>query len=325
MSDIIQLSARAANQSVSEVITPGIVSIFIQGFETGLVLSQLSQWLALERTEGIAMTLLVIYVTTIGFLETAVCFASAYRIYVRGFGQTIIPEWTESVHVILSALVAAPIQAYFISRCYHILKRNFCLIIPLIITLITNVVTAAWATAWLFRVHAARRANIAAVASGAAPYRPSPTTIFYPFVLSITLPAALDITITSILLFSLTNFLRRIHAGHIRRRITRYMIVIWQAVIPPCFCAIGLVIKYITFTQTQPGGRQAWYPAIQAMLGKLYVLSLFFTLNNRMDLTEAHEPPITYVSTFNTSLNGVGSPRQRYVFSVQLTDQEQQC
>jgi hypothetical protein len=111
MSNIVLSATVGANQSVSEVITPGIVSIFIQGLETGLVLSQLSQWLALERTEGTAMTLLVIYVTTIGLsaftltirpllislttrygtrsLETAACFISAYRIYVLNFGQPV--------------------------------------------------------------------------------------------------------------------------------------------------------------------------------------------------------------------------------------------
>jgi hypothetical protein len=40
------------------------------------------------------------------------------------------------------------------------------------------------------------------------------------------------------------------------------MIVIWQAVIPPSFCAIALVIKYITLTQSQPvRGFSALYSA----------------------------------------------------------------
>jgi hypothetical protein len=152
------------------------------------------------------------------------------------------------------------------------------------------------------------------------------------------------------------------------------MIVIWQAVIPPSFCAIALVIKYITLTQSQPvRGFSALYSACNAAIaspqlthkpfgskgettsveprnssyaGKAVciiiifytvrlphlgasVVGLYLTLedrNNRMDLTETQEPPVTYVSTFNNmSLNGMGSPRQRYAFSVQLTDREQQC
>lgn len=53
-------------QSISNVLSPGIVSLFIQGLETGLVLSQFSQWFSLERKEGITITVLVLFVTTIG-------------------------------------------------------------------------------------------------------------------------------------------------------------------------------------------------------------------------------------------------------------------
>jgi len=54
------------SQSISNVLGPGIVSLFIQGLETGLVFSQFSQWLSLERKEGIAISVLVIFVTTVG-------------------------------------------------------------------------------------------------------------------------------------------------------------------------------------------------------------------------------------------------------------------
>jgi hypothetical protein len=69
MSDYVQLSAAAATgttQSISNVLSPGIVSLFVQGLETGFVISQLSQWLSLDRKEGTAITVLVIFVTTVG-------------------------------------------------------------------------------------------------------------------------------------------------------------------------------------------------------------------------------------------------------------------
>lgn len=53
-------------QSISNVLSAGIVSLFIQGLETGLVFSQFSRWLSLERKEGIAITVLVLFVTTVG-------------------------------------------------------------------------------------------------------------------------------------------------------------------------------------------------------------------------------------------------------------------
>ncbi|KAF8494842.1 hypothetical protein F5888DRAFT_605805 [Russula emetica] len=319
MSDYDQLLSAAGipppipPQSISNVLSPGIISLFIQGLETGLVFSQFSQWLSLERKEGITITVLVLFVTTVGFVETAVCFTSAWRIYVRHYGQVILPGWTEFVHGMLSTLVAAPIQAYFIYRCYHIMKNTY-IIIPLVATLISTVVAAGWVTAWIFRMHAAARISA---------HQPTGNQmVYYPFVVFLTLPAVLDITITSILLRSLIKFLKRIHAEHLRRRVVRYIVVTWQAVIPPCFCAVSLLILYLSFTYAHPGKPQMWYPAIQAMLGKLYILSLYFTLNNRMDLTNDPPVPVTYVTTVGA--DNMGSPTQRYVVTLPFAEQSEQ-
>ncbi|KAI0255438.1 hypothetical protein BJV78DRAFT_672325 [Lactifluus subvellereus] len=314
MTDFVQVSAQSPPQSISEVLAPGIVGLFVQGLETGLVITQLSHWLCLERTESAVVNILVTFVTIIGFVETGVTFASAWRIYVLDFGQLVIPGWTESVHVMLSALVAIPIQAYFIRSCYHIMNRNIYLIIPLILALISSAILAGWVTSWIFHVHAAAQSN------GVIHL---PVKISPPFVACLAVPAVLDVVITSILFYSLTNLLKRIHAEHLRRRVTRFMIVIWQTAIPPCVCAIALLVKYFVFTEVHPGKRQMWYATIQAMLGKLYVLSLYYSLNNRMDL--AHEPPTTYVPTMNTSLGVMSTPARQYVFSVHFPDPEQQC
>jgi hypothetical protein len=59
---------------MSNVLGPGIVSLFVQGLETGLVLSQFSQWLSLERKEGITITVLVLFVTTVGLSAHSLSF-----------------------------------------------------------------------------------------------------------------------------------------------------------------------------------------------------------------------------------------------------------
>ncbi len=66
MSHFVQLSVRAPQQSIGEVRAPGIVGLFVQGFQTGLVVSQLAQWLNLKRTESASMVALVAFVTAIG-------------------------------------------------------------------------------------------------------------------------------------------------------------------------------------------------------------------------------------------------------------------
>jgi len=69
------------SQSISNVLSPGIVNLFVQGLETGLVFSQFSQWISLQRKEGIAITVLVLFVTTVGlsarffvFVLSELCF-----------------------------------------------------------------------------------------------------------------------------------------------------------------------------------------------------------------------------------------------------------
>jgi len=77
MSDAIQLSAGVPAQSISEVLGPGIIGLFVQGLETGLVLSQSSQWLCNGRRDGIAIILLVLFVTTVG-LSVFPCFSQPF-------------------------------------------------------------------------------------------------------------------------------------------------------------------------------------------------------------------------------------------------------
>lgn len=36
------------------------------------------------------------------------------------------------------------------------------------------------------------------------------------------------------------------------QRVLRYTVVIWQAVIPPCLCAVSLLILYLLFTHAHP-------------------------------------------------------------------------
>jgi hypothetical protein len=66
MSDFVHISARSPPQSISEVLAPGIVGLFVQGLETGLVITQLSRWLYVGRLDSMPVNILVIFVTTIG-------------------------------------------------------------------------------------------------------------------------------------------------------------------------------------------------------------------------------------------------------------------
>ena len=61
------LGVASGSQSQASVLSPGIVGLFIQGIETGMVFSQLATWLSLPgRTEHRFITILTVFITTVG-------------------------------------------------------------------------------------------------------------------------------------------------------------------------------------------------------------------------------------------------------------------
>ncbi|KAI0263213.1 hypothetical protein BC834DRAFT_888024 [Gloeopeniophorella convolvens] len=284
-------------QSQGNVIAPGIVGLFIQGLETGLVISQLSRWLSTaEHTEGIFMSLLVIFVATVGFVQTGICFASVWRNYVQHFGQLFTPTWADFIHVILTLPIAVPIQALMIRRCYYIVGKNMYIIGPLVLLLLSSIAMSIWGTVISFRFEATD--------AGHDVRYPKPF-IAYPFLMCIVLPAVLDFMLTGILLFYLTRSMKRVYSEHIRRRISRLITVAWQSAVPPTICSICLAVIYIENSTLHPRNPTLWYPVLMAMTGKLYVLSLFYMLNTRIPLADGSRT--TYVSTLTVPVGGMAT------------------
>ncbi|OJT01994.1 hypothetical protein TRAPUB_7528 [Trametes pubescens] len=62
-------------------------------------------------------------------------------------------------------------------------------------------------------------------------------------------------------------------------------VMIWEAALPPCICAVLTVLTYLTLVD-----KNYWDLTFQAILGKLYVISLFVTLNGRADLQDGPVP-----------------------------------
>jgi len=58
-------------------------------------------------------------------------------------------------------------------------------------------------------------------------------------------------------------------------------LLIWEAAIPPTLCALVTLVTYLTQVN-----QNYWNLAFQAVLGKLYVISLFVSLNGRADLQQ---------------------------------------
>jgi hypothetical protein len=93
--------------SQGNVLAPGVIGLLVQGIETGLVFCKLSMWCSLpEHTESLYVSAMTGFVTILGLWElfmscmlcrpdrtqsvqTGIFFASAWRIYVKDFGQPV--------------------------------------------------------------------------------------------------------------------------------------------------------------------------------------------------------------------------------------------
>ncbi|KAH8993161.1 hypothetical protein EDB92DRAFT_439305 [Lactarius akahatsu] len=266
MPDLPATALRDASgpQSRLNALSPGLVGLFVQGIEIGMVFSQLATWMSLPgRTERRFITVLTVFITTVGFVQTAVYFLSIWRIYVEHYGEPVVPAWTERVHILFTVLISIPVQSLLIWRCYYILKRNAYLIIPLLLLMLGSAALAIFDTIDLFGLGSRESSN--------AP-------VFWPLLLYCALTSILDIILSSILFYYLTQSRKRIYVDHTVQWISRHIIIVWQSVIPPTVCTLVISILYGLSQHLSPGPGLMWYPTLQAVIGKLYVLSHFHNM-----------------------------------------------
>ncbi|KAH9020612.1 hypothetical protein EDB84DRAFT_1514989 [Lactarius hengduanensis] len=291
-------------QSRVNALGPGIVGLFVQGIEIGMVFSQLATWMSLPgRSERRFITVLTVFITTVGFVQTAIYFLSIWRIYVEHYGEPLVPAWTERVHIILTVLISIPVQSLLIWRCYYILKRNAYLIIPLLLLLLGSAVVAIFDT-------------IDLLLPGSGVGQSSNAPVFWPLLLYCAFTSILDIILSSILFYYLTQSRKRIYVDHTVQWISRHIIIVWQSVIPPTVCTLGISILYGVSQHLSPGPGLMWYPTLQAVIGKLYVLSHFYNINSRTQFVGEQDQPSTYISALTVpALHGmsttINAPEER--------------
>lgn len=277
-------------QSQTDVLGPGIAGLLIQGVLSGLVLGQFCRWFsAAERNDSTAFSILVVFVTGVGFAQTGMLFASSWAKYVKKFGQDLCPDWTDYTQALPALVIAVPIQALMIRRCYYIVGQNNYVLALLVSFLITSSVLSIWSisTSLKFETTPIAKTHL---------HLPQTVGISYPYLMSLILPSILDVTLSGILLYYLTRTMKRVYARHMRRRVAYLMTAVWKSAIPPTLCAVFLCMLYVQFAGAQKKKPQFWYSTIQGMIGKLYVLSLFYIINDdtpTQELTTAFVPTLT--------------------------------
>ncbi|KAH8988378.1 hypothetical protein EDB92DRAFT_2011670 [Lactarius akahatsu] len=282
-------------QSQASVLGPGIVGLFIQGIESGLVIAQFSQWF--DRSESSVLSTVIIFVTVVGLAQSGICFASAWSKYVQQFGMFPRSGWGDYVQLIPTLAISVPVQALMIRRCYYLVSENMIIITPLVLLLLASVVVSLWSTVLIFR----EVAFDVALITPSDPVRLQKLAgVSWPYLMSILLPAVLDLALTGILLYYLTRTAKRVYAIHNRRRIFRLANIVWQSALPPTLCAICVSAVYLHYAIAPDIAMAMWLSVIQAMTGKLYVLSLFYMINTQP--LKPNEQPTTVMSTLTVPM-----------------------
>ncbi|KAH9976621.1 hypothetical protein BGW80DRAFT_1289437 [Lactifluus volemus] len=301
--------------SQGNVLAPGVIGLLVQGIETGLVFCKLSMWCSLpEHTESLYVSAMTGFVTILGFVQTGIFFASAWRIYVKDFGQPVVLDWTSSPHILLNMLIATPIQSWLIWHSYNILKKKLYIVIPLLALLLASIIISIVATVEILLTCSGKgRIHTKAI-----------------LVLTGIFPSVLDIAISVILFCYLAQAKKRVYTEQMRQYIARMTTIVWQSAIPPTLFTIGVAITLFVSQRFQPAKSEVWCPTLQAMVGKLYILSLFYNLNSRG--LPVKERGSKYISTLTVPTLDVTTTincntREAHVeaqnFTLHLADEEE--
>lgn len=169
--------------------------------------------------------------------------------------------------------MGAPVQAFLIWRCWTLTNRRWSVLVFLSLILLASIISSIIVTVETFQIQFT-------VLTAATPVPALPLNV--EFILSLTSSAVLDVAVTGILLIYLARSRPSVISSRFRMIMRRLTILVWEAAVPPCACAIVTTVTYATLVNYN-----YWDLAFQAVLGKLYVISLFVTLNGRAELANA--------------------------------------
>jgi len=189
--------------------------------------------------------------------------------------------------------MSVPVQALMIRRCYYLVGKKLSIVTPLVLLLVATIVTSLWSMVLIIRFVTSINAK------DPSPSIESTGMASWLYLISILLPSALDLTLTGILLYYLTQTMKHVYSPHTRKRISRLTNIVWQSALPPTLCTICLCVVCVQFSAAHQVDLEYWPKVIQAMIGKLYVLSLFYMINAQPlgGTLQPVEQPTTFIST----------------------------
>ncbi|KDQ57278.1 hypothetical protein JAAARDRAFT_58743 [Jaapia argillacea MUCL 33604] len=239
-------------------IGPSVFGLLAQALQMGVLVDQSAEFWYRADNETTIVKLIVAFVSMVAIFQTSASFYSVWHSCITMVSMT----WVEKMTNIINLWMAGPVQAFWIWRCWMLTGKSLFTIIPLVSLLLGSVATSVVVTHGVFDFN---------FSSPGSERGPSPT-----------LPVLLDLSLTSILLVVLLRSHSYIFSRRFRKTFRRLVIISWEAGVPPCACGVATLVTYIICRNTS-----FWNLFTQAILGKLYVMSLFITLNGRADLRDA--------------------------------------
>ncbi|TCD62508.1 hypothetical protein EIP91_006782 [Steccherinum ochraceum] len=260
---------------------PMVAGIFIQAIETGIVLNQsFTFWSRAEPAEPTVIRAMVLFVTLVAIFQTSTAFYAFWLSHVENYGNWAFVTtfmWVDKVSPLVvymryggtgPGLLGLALLEYYAQELFGAVW---------LLSVATSITTTVITMTTKFSVLVENVNTLPKI-------KPN-----VPFILALTSSALLDMSITAILLYSLSKAKAHIHSTRFRRVMRRLVILIWEAAVPPCVCAVIAVVTYLTMvpiSMQSPVNMNWWDLMFQAILGKLYVISLFVTLNGKATLAE---------------------------------------
>ncbi|KAI0034573.1 hypothetical protein K488DRAFT_83869 [Vararia minispora EC-137] len=272
----------------TDILGPAVISTFVQGVQMGLITSLFTRfWSRVDREPGWVKAI-VLFVTAAGFFQTGAAFWTWWEVHVEKFPDIPVMlqmTWSQRGMFAIILCMSAPVQAFLVWRCW---------VVPLSLIILGCAVSSLYSAVLMI---SSKWAPVVSLRGPLIPIEPS-------YVVALVLPAALDMIVTAILLTFLIQHYFSIPSKRTRLVLSQLMLVAWEAAVPPSFCAIASVVMLI-IDPSAP----SWANMLQSILGKLYVMSLLFTLNSRADIAEMYYGSDTSPHlTFTTSSFGIAMP-----------------
>ncbi|KDQ58131.1 hypothetical protein JAAARDRAFT_34945 [Jaapia argillacea MUCL 33604] len=258
----------------SSFIGAYVANLLVQAFQTGVLVDLSMKFWSYAHHESRTMRLTVAFVSAVALYQTGVALYSGWRIFVLGYGnwQSLLTlEWPDRLQSLVTTALASPIQAFLIWRCWILTNKSW-------ITLggLSSLLVAAVASS-IYLVYGVFTISVTPDGSGIR----GQNSIFSLWEITLILSAVLDISVTTILLVFLLRSRSNVFSRRFRRVLFRLIMISWEAAVLPSACAMAAALSIATMNG---GFTNFWYLFFQAILGKLYVMSLLITLNTRANL-----------------------------------------